>query len=88
MLNGNATDELIIFQSALYSLENNQGTLIDHVNFVMDTCRDVHVGSAKYHCSHEDCQNTIYDGGLCRVHWFKSEKKRLRGFKMHDGDAV
>lgn len=87
MLNGNSTEELIIIQSALYSLEYNRGTLIDHVNYVMDTCKDIRIGRAKFHCSHEMCENTIYENGLCRVHWYKHEKKRAHGFILKDGSS-
>lgn len=88
MIATNVTDELILFNAALFSLENNQGTLIDHIRFVAETCGGVKVAHDRYFCSEDCCENTIYQDGRCRVHWYKFEKQRTRGFKLSNGNEV
>lgn len=70
------TEEKILFNAALFSLAHNTGTLSDHVNFVVDTRSGVKASHDKYFCSFDCCENTIYQDGLCRVHWYKSEKRK------------
>lgn len=85
MLNGGTSEEKLIFQEALFSLENNKSySLIDHINYVIDNVKPLRMGAAKYHCKELDCVNTIYDiqTSLCTKHFRLHDRARARGWKF------